>query len=184
MTLLFAFLICGFCAAIDHWVGGARLFRGEQNAIQAELYNQTNGTKGKSTWYWDKRWIPYAVFGVFIAGIVGTSSAPFWVAGLITGTYFWFRSRSPREIFPAGNGQNILQIYSGIKAGAVIGLIGFAPMAFGGFHHWWLVFTPLLAIPIGLYHFLFHGDPLFRSYGELCQGGLVLGPIVSLLVLT
>lgn len=182
--MIWGFILSVFVYAfLDHWRGGARLFRGKKNAEAAELYAITGGAQGYQTWYWDRGILPYVTFGIYtfalVYVLVGFTWASSFVALYLCGTYYWFRSQSPREVFPAGNGQTYLDISHGIYKGGVLGVLGLLPAGIIGAFFWLpLAFTPLLGAPLGWYHNKFHGNPLFRSYGELCQGGLIVTPFV------
>lgn len=172
-------------AVLDHWRGGARLFRGKKNAEAAELYAMTGGKEGYRTWYWDMGVLPYVVFGIYtfalVFAVIGVSWLSTFVAAYLSGTYYFFRSQSPRKVFPAGNGVNEEEIASGLRHGAILGVVGLLPAGvIGAFFNPWLALLPLLGAPLGLYHRLFHGSPLFRSYGELYQGGLIIAPVVMI----
>lgn len=171
-------------ACIDHWTGGARLFRGYKNAKQAEDYAQNDGTVGYLTYFWDKRWIPYVVFAVYTMWLAiqisGYNGLTLVKVILICATYYWFRGNSPREVFPAGKGGKWKDSLRGITSGAILGLKGLAPIAIRVVDQPLLLLTLLFALPLGLYHWFFRGSPLFRSYGELCQGGLIIAPCVLL----
>lgn len=185
MTIILGFILSIFVYAfLDHWRGGARLFRGKKNAEAAEKFAMTNGKEGYRTWYWDMGVLPYVAFGIYtfalVYVLVGLTWASSFVASYLCGTYYWFRSQSPREVFPAGNGQAHLDISHGIYKGGVLGVLGLLPAAIIGAVsiHWLLILTPILGAPLGWYHNKFYGNPLFRSYGELCQGGLIVAPFV------
>lgn len=159
-------------AVIDHHVGGARLLRGEANAKASEDYHQNDGTVGFETWYWDKRFVPYTYFALYTA-IYCYAAEQLILAPAFILTYFWLRSISPRPMFPAANGATAGARWKAIGAGALIGMAGLAPGLLGYFNNPWLALTPLLGAGFGLYHWFFRGNPLFRSYAELCQGATV-----------
>lgn len=159
-------------AALDHHVGGARLFRGEANAKASEDFHQNDGTVGYLTWYWDKRFVPYILFSLYTA-IYAYAAGHLILAPALILTYFWLRSISPVTMFPAANGATAGSRWKAIGAGALIGIGGLSPGFLGAYFNPWLALTPLLGIGFGLYHWFFRSTPLFRSYAELCQGATV-----------
>lgn len=169
-------------AALDHWVGGARLYRGKKNAQASEDYDQNDGTVGYKTWYWDKRFVPYILICLYNLAwayvICGYNFEAPVKALIVTGIYYWFRSRSPRDTFRAADGATRAERVKGMLNGALLGAIGLSPVVIRIIDSPYLLFTVLLGVPLGLYHWFFRGKPLFRSYGELCQGGLVYSPFV------
>ena len=193
--IVLGFIFALAYAAIDHWVGGARLFRGKANAELAERYAQTNGKEGKLTWYWDKRWLPYVVFGTLTFALafvfLGKTFAAVFVAAYLSGSYYWFRGQSPRPVFPAGDGQTPFDVLKGQVDGGLLGFKGLAPAALvGALFNPLLILTVVFGIPLGYYHTLAarlpQGKYLFRSYAELAQGGLIIAPfiLIHLWVLT
>lgn len=164
-------------ACIDHGVGGARLFRGEENAKASELHSISGGAQGYRTWYWDTRALYFTAFGLLTYTYASINLGFTWwglgMTAALTGVYTWLRGRSPRKMFPAGKDVSWAERKQAIIDGAKLGVIGLAPGILGAFNNPWLIFTPLLGLGFGLYHAAFHKDPLFRSKAELCQGATV-----------
>jgi len=187
MTIFLTLLSFAIYAICEHWTGGARLFRGKKNAELAERYAQTNGKEGKQTWYWDRRAIPYVIFGTYTLTLalvfLGINWFALFVAAYLSGGYYWFRGQSPREVFPAGNGQTPFDVLKGQVAGGLLGFKGLAPAALvGALFNPLLILTVVFGVPLGYYHTLAarlpHGKYLFRSYAELAQGGFIIWPFI------
>lgn len=174
-------------AILDHWVGGARLFRGETSAIAANLFEETKGKYGRRVWYWDKRWVPYTLFVLHTtactSALVGLSYISILKIVFVCGVYFWFRGMSPRPLFKAADGATKEIRMQAIKDGMIIGLKGFAPVLLRAYDQPWLLLTIVFALPLGLYHNFVKDIKSFRSYAELIQGGFIVGPFVLLNIL-
>lgn len=87
------------CAVIEHWVGGAGLFRGKKSRDAAEA--------GNKNFFWDTRAIPYVLFFGMIQGfaiyLLGFEWYSFALPAIITAGYIWERQRSHRPVFKALN---------------------------------------------------------------------------------
>lgn len=107
MNILGYFLAC---IIIDHWTGGAGLFRGEKSRAAAELYAQTNGAQGSRNFLWDTRAIPFSIFflatGALVWDVLGFGLFQALLVLVLTGGYITFRQRSHRPVFKALNANN------------------------------------------------------------------------------
>jgi hypothetical protein len=120
MIILFAFVLL---AAIDHWVGGAGLFRGKKSREAAELFALTGGLLGTRNFFWDTRALPFSAFfalNVYLSSyFLGIEWYAFALPVALTAGYVIFRQRSHRPVFKALNGNTDIDTGNELTTAAV-----------------------------------------------------------------
>lgn len=110
-------------AVIDHWTGGAGLFRGKKSREAAELFARTGGTQGKKSFLWDTRAIPFTAFFALTLYLslhfLGIEWYAFALPIAITAGYVYFRQRSHRPVFKAINGNTDIDTGNELTTSAV-----------------------------------------------------------------
>lgn len=99
-TLLIVLAALIAIGIIDHWTGGAGLFRGKKSRDAAEA--------GKKNFFWDTRALAFVTFFIINLSLslhlLGTKWYAFAIPVAVTAGYIWFRQRSHRPVFKALNG--------------------------------------------------------------------------------
>lgn len=171
------------CAVIDHWVGGAGLFRGEKSRKAKEV-------DGIESALWDRRAYPFAAFFVITEALFISTLGLTWISALapvaITAGYVYFRQRSHNPVFYAIHGDPRTSKGNGIVNAVVAAFTKHTPelapdmtederfefgTTWGGFYGflglvpgatvisaliaWPAAALPVFGIPFGIFHKIF-----------------------------